>query len=54
MDIKDKEIIYDKCIHCQQTTDEPIDKCIDFRRNYIEGAGQLCNTCATELDNPSL
>jgi hypothetical protein len=54
MDIKDKEIIYDKCVQCQQITDEPIDKHTDFRYNYIEGAGQLCNACAAELNSPSL
>ena len=54
MDIKDKEIIYDMCISCGETTEEPIDKDINYRDNYIEGAGQLCKTCAAELDNPSL
>ena len=54
MDIKNKEIIYDKCVNCGETTKEPIDKDINYRNNYIEGAGQLCETCAAELDNPSL
>jgi len=53
MDVKEKEIKYDKCISCGQLTNEPIYKDITLRDNYIEGAGQLCPTCAAELDNPS-
>ena len=53
MDIKDNHI-YEKCVSCGEITDERIDRDINFRRNYIEGAGQLCETCAAELDNPSL
>ena len=54
MDIKDKEIIYDKCVSCGETTKEPIGKDINYRDNYIEGAGHLCETGSAELDNPSL
>ena len=53
MDIKDKEVIYDKCVSCDKTTKEPIGKDINYRDSYIQGAGQLCETCAAELDNPS-
>lgn len=53
MDIKE-EPIYDKCVHCGALTKELISKDINFRDNYIEGAGQLCESCAAELDNPSL
>lgn len=53
MDIKEEKI-YDKCVNCGALTKEPIGKDINFRDNYIEGAGQLCETCAAELDNPSL
>jgi len=54
MYIKNKEIKYDKCVNCGETTNEPINKDISLRHYYIEGAGQLCETCAAELDNPSL
>lgn len=53
MDIK-KEQEHDKCVNCGALTKEPINKDINFRDNYIEGAGQLCETCAAELDKPSL
>jgi len=33
------------CIVCDAITNEPKDKHIDFRANYIEGAGQLCKEC---------
>jgi recombinational DNA repair protein (RecF pathway) len=53
MDIKEEQI-YDKCVQCGASTKEPINKDINFRYNYIEGGGQLCESCAAELDNPSL
>jgi len=34
------------CIVCDAITNESKDKHVDFRYNYIEGAGQLCNKCA--------
>jgi len=36
----------EECIVCGIETNEPKDKHIDFRYNYIEGAGQLCSKCA--------
>lgn len=36
----------EECIVCGVDTNEPKDKHIDFRYNYVEGAGQLCSKCA--------
>lgn len=38
------------CVTCGAVTNEPKDKHIDFRYNYIEGAGQLCSKCAEKYD----
>jgi uncharacterized protein YlaI len=35
----------DKCIICGRDTQYDMDTHIDFRLNYIEGAGQLCDDC---------
>ena len=40
----------DKCIVCGVETNEPKDKHIDFRYNYVEGAGQLCSKCAEKYE----
>ena len=37
--------IYEKCILCEVETTTLKTTHIDFRTGYIEGAGQLCNTC---------
>ena len=36
----------DKCISCGSDTAYDVETHIDFRTNYVEGAGQLCNNCA--------
>lgn len=36
----------DKCIVCGKDTEYDITTHIDFRRNYVDGAGQLCDDCA--------
>lgn len=41
----------EKCVICGKETNEPIDKPIDFRYYYIEGAGQLCEECYFKLMN---
>lgn len=38
------------CVLCDQKTDVPINLHIDFRYNYIEGVGQLCNKCAKKYE----
>jgi len=36
------------CVICNAITNEPKNKHIDYRFNYIEGAGQLCEKCFNE------
>lgn len=33
------------CVVCHKETDVPVDKHIDERYYYVEGAGQLCKEC---------
>ena len=33
------------CVTCGVETDVPIDKPVDVRYHYVEGAGQLCKKC---------
>jgi len=40
----------EECIVCGVDTNEPKDKNIDFRYNYIEGTGQLCSKCAEKYE----
>ena len=40
----------DECIVCGVETNEPKDKHIDYRYNYVEGAGQLCSKCAEKYE----
>ena len=35
----------EKCVACGVETDIPIDKPVDVRYHYVEGAGQLCKSC---------
>ena len=47
----DFEVIkMEECIVCGIETDEPVNKHIDYRHNYIEGAGQLCSKCAEKYE----
>lgn len=40
----------EECILCGKETNEPKDKHIDFRYNYVEGVGQLCSKCAEKYE----
>ena len=40
----------DECIVCGVETNEHKDKLIDYRYNYVEGAGQLCSKCAEKYE----
>jgi hypothetical protein len=42
------------CIMCDIETDVLCSMHIDFRHNYIEGAGQLCTSCASEMNNTEI
>jgi len=37
----------EKCVICSVDTQVPRSMSIDFRKNYVEGCGQLCEKCAT-------
>lgn len=39
----------EECILCKKETDVPKDMHIDLRKNYVEGAGQLCPGCYLKL-----
>jgi len=39
----------EKCISCGKETKYSKDTPIDFRENYVEGAGQLCDGCANKI-----
>jgi hypothetical protein len=51
LDNGDFEVIQmEECVVCGIETNEPRDKHIDFRYNYIEGVGQLCSKCAEKYE----
>ena len=37
------------CVLCGKETEEYKSTHIDLRKNYIDGAGQLCNECADKI-----
>jgi dTDP-4-dehydrorhamnose reductase len=39
----------ESCVWCNELTDVPRDLDIDLRKNYVEGAGQLCPGCYNKL-----
>ena len=48
----DFEVVpFDKCIICEKETNVPVNLHTSLRSNYIEGAGQLCDTCSDSIDN---
>lgn len=50
---KDFKVNYEmeECIVCGVETNEPKHRHIDFRNFYIEGAGQLCKECFSNINN---
>lgn len=40
---------YDKCVRCDTITPYKKSAPIQQRQGYVEGAGQLCGTCNTEI-----
>lgn len=40
----------EKCIVCNVETDVPRSMHVDFRNNYVDGAGQLCRQCASDIN----
>lgn len=41
----------EKCVICETSTKYSVDDHVDIRENYIEGLGQLCNTCHRITNN---
>lgn len=39
----------EKCVMCGTETDVPVSMHVDVRKNYVEGAGQLCPACYGDL-----
>ena len=39
---------FENCVMCDKKTNVPKMLHIDFRTNYVEGAGQLCFECSTK------
>jgi hypothetical protein len=39
----------EKCVSCEKETNVPKNLNIDFRKNYVEGAGQLCDECHDKI-----
>jgi len=39
----------EKCVSCGAETNVPVNQHIDFRKHYVEGAGQLCPTCYDKI-----
>lgn len=46
---KDKEDPREKCIFCGSITPYNKNDDISIRKNYIEGAGQLCDKCFIDI-----
>ena len=44
----EKKIETEKCIVCGRDTGISINSHVDFRKTYVEGAGQLCAECFKE------
>lgn len=47
--MENNKVETEKCILCGAETNIPIDMPIDMRKNYVEGAGQLCDDCAKKV-----
>ena len=39
----------DRCVVCGKETEYAKDTHVDVRKNYIEGAGQLCPDCGADI-----
>ena len=44
-------LIQEECVSCGKETPYDIDTPIDERKYYVEGAGQLCKSCHTDIYN---
>jgi hypothetical protein len=41
--------VNETCVLCGETVNIPINMPVDFRPDYIEGAGQLCSDCRRKV-----
>lgn len=41
---------YEQCVVCNVDTGVPIDLHVDYRDYYIDGAGQLCKDCFSNIN----
>jgi len=41
----------EKCVTCGIDTGVPVNEHVDLRKNYVEGAGQLCAQCWGKVYN---
>lgn len=46
---KDTQNQYEPCILCGMLTEIPLTMPVDCRQYYVEGIGQLCEHCYSEL-----
>ena len=46
---KTEKVEMDACINCGKETEYPKNMHIDYRFNYVEGAGQLCHECYEKI-----
>lgn len=44
-----KKVIIEKCVSCGKETPYTTETPIDLRSHYVEGGGQLCEHCHTEI-----
>jgi hypothetical protein len=46
--MENKNLGTEKCISCGKDTGISVNTHVDFRKGYVEGAGQLCSECFKE------
>ena len=51
MVIKEVCMETEKCVTCGIDTGVPVNEHVDLRKNYVEGAGQLCAQCWGKVYN---
>lgn len=54
MENKNEKNVKDVCVLCGNTTQYSIFENIDYRENYVEGVGQLCNDCSNKIYKDNL
>lgn len=48
------EVEKEKCVLCGEQTNVPINENIENRAFYVEGAGQLCESCYNKVYGPRM